>query len=303
MGPDIQRVIAVVLDGLRPDAIEAFQLDNIRRIASHGASTLQARTVSPSRTWPAIASFLTGVTPETHGIRDESLLPPRPATPLTPLPELLLRARIPTSAFLNELPLFQRAVGVRIAERIGFTRARFTGATALDVLTAARGTLRLQRRGLLYFHWFDADRAGHVHGWMSPEYGTAARTLDAALGQLVSVTGLQSDAHTLLVAFADHGGGGIDVRDHDGEHPLNATIPVMLAGGRVQPGRLERVSLLDLPPTIAWSLGVEPSPAYTGRLLVEAFAHGAGSPADVNLPQINRAVPTASSWPITTSPG
>lgn len=303
MRPDIHRVIAVVLDGLRPDAIEAFQLSSVRRIATHGASTVSARTVNPSLTWPAITSFLSGVTPETHGICDESLHLPRTSAPLSLLPELLARAGLPSNAFLNELPLLHRAVGIRIAERVGFGRARFMGATARDVLAAARGTLRLQRRGLLYFHWFDADRAGHEHGWMSPQYGAAAQRLDAALGELVALTGLQSDPHTLLVAFADHGGGGIDPRHHLGDHPLNTTIPVLLAGGLVQRRRLEHVTLLDLPPTIAWALGAEVPAAYIGRVLGEAFTLGDVSAAQRAAPQISNAVPIASSWPMTTSPG
>lgn len=301
--PDIHRVIAVVLDGLRPDAIEAFQLASVRRIATHGASALDARTVAPSLTWPAITSVLTGVVPDIHGIRHESFHVPRPTQPLSPLPEQLLRAGFPSSAFLNELPLMHRAFGLRLAERIGFNRTRFSGATALDVLAAARGTLRLQRRGLLYFHWFDADRAGHEHGWMSPQYGAAAQVLDAALGQLVSLTGLHSDPQTLLIAFADHGGGGLDPRHHEGEHPLNTTIPILLAGGLVQPRRLEQVHLLDLAPTIAWSLGVDIPATYSGRAIREAFANGDVTPADRTSRQINSAVPIASSWPLTTSPG
>lgn len=303
MRPDIHRVIAVVLDGLRPDAIEAFQLTNLRRITSHGASTLQARTISPSLTWPAITSLLSGVVPEVHGIRDESLQLPRPTAALSLLPDLLARGGFPSTAFLNELPLLHRAIGIRIAERVGFSRARFIGATANDVFAAARATLRLQRRGLVYFHWFDADRAGHEHGWMSHQYGAAAHRLDMALGELIALTGLHSDPHTLLIALADHGGGGLEPRHHDGDHPLNTTIPVIMAGGLVQPRRLEGISLLDLAPTIAWALGVDVPDGYSGRVIDEAFAHGEVMPHHRTAPQIRSAVPMASSWPMTTSPG
>jgi len=51
--PRFRRVIVVVLDGLRPDAIEAFELANVRRLARLGASALTGRTVQPSLTWPA----------------------------------------------------------------------------------------------------------------------------------------------------------------------------------------------------------------------------------------------------------
>jgi hypothetical protein len=71
--------------------------------------------------------------------------------------------------------------------------------------------------------------------------------------------------------LADHGGGGVTVNDHAEEHPLNWTIPLMLAGGSVQRMTLERAHLLDVPATAAWALGLMPPDVYVGRALVEAI--------------------------------
>src|SRR5689334_8442175 len=65
---DIRRVIIVVLDGLRPDAIERFDLAHTRRLIGRGASTLRGTTVAPSITTAAMTSLLTGVSPARHGI-------------------------------------------------------------------------------------------------------------------------------------------------------------------------------------------------------------------------------------------
>src|SRR5688572_3691284 len=124
---EIRRVIVVVLDGLRPDAIDAFDLKHLRRLAHAGASTMNARTVSPSMTWPALTSLLTGVPPEQHGIHGDSIHRPLPRAALSPLPELLLRAGYASSAFLGELPALYKVFGSRIAERLGFGHARFAG--------------------------------------------------------------------------------------------------------------------------------------------------------------------------------
>jgi len=271
----ICRVIIVVLDGLRPDAIEAFDLSNIREMARGGAWTMSARTVAPSCTWPAMTSLVSGVPPETHGILRDSLHVPRPKTPLEPLPRLLSRAGYPSTVFLRTLPALYRGTGRVIARRLGFAEAHFAGATAEEVTMTASKNLRSQERGLIVMHWADADEAGESHGWMTPEYGTACRQLDSALGLLMKLTSCSSDPRTLVIALADHGGGGITHNDHCEEHHLNWTIPLILAGGSVRQTRLEEAHLVDVPATAAWALGVTPPPAYAGRVLIEALGAGA----------------------------
>jgi len=270
----ICRVIIVVLDGLRPDAIETFDLSNIREMAQGGAWTMSARTVSPSCTWPAMTSLVGGVPPETHGILRDSLHVPRPKTPLEPLPAVLSRAGYTSSVFLRRLPALYRGTARLIAKRLGFAEARFAGTTAEEITMTASKNLRSQERGLIVMHWADADEAGESHGWMTPEYGAACRRLDAAIGLLMRVTSCTSDPRTLVIALADHGGGGVTHNDHCEEHHLNWTIPLILAGGSVRQTRLEEAHLVDVPATAAWALGVTPPPQYAGRVLIESIATG-----------------------------
>jgi|SRR5689334_5075297 len=267
----ICRVIIVVLDGLRPDAIDAFDLSSIRAMALNGASTMSARTVSPSCTWPAMTSLLSGVSPETHGIVRDSAHVPKPKTRLLPLPRLLSRACYPSAVFMRGLPALYRGTARLISKRLGFGEAHFAGETAQEVLMSASNALRTQQRGLLVMHWADADQAGEAHGWMTDEYANACRRLDAGIGLLMKLTSFSTDPHTLVIALADHGGGGVTVNDHAEEHPLNWTIPFMLAGGCVQRMTLDRAHLLDVPATVAWALGVAPPDVYVGRPLVEAL--------------------------------
>ncbi len=268
---EIRRVVVVVLDGLRPDAIDAFDLKHLRRLAHNGASTMVAQTVSPSLTWPALTSLMTGVGPELHGVLADSVHMPKRRTKLDPLPELLLRCGYRSSAFLGAIPRLYRPVASRIAEKLGFSEAKFIGASAPEVLMAARPTLQTQQRGMIFLHWADADRAGHAHGWMSREYGEAAQRLDHALDLLLASAEVHADPHTMLIAVADHGGGGVLANDHEDNHPVNTTIPLVLAGAAVQQGQLCAASLLDIPATIAWTLGLTPPATYTGRVLAEAF--------------------------------
>lgn len=267
----VRRVIIVVLDGLRPDAIDAFGLSNIREMALNGASTMAARTVTPSCTWPAMTSLMNGVSPETHGVLRDSAHVPKPKTPLSPLPVLLSRAGYPSAVFMRRLPALARGTGRLIAKGLGFAEAHFAGTTAEEVIMSASKTLRKQDRGLVVVHLADADQAGESHGWMTAEYGEACRQLDAGVGLLMKLTSFTSDPHTLVIALADHGGGGVTVNDHAEEHPLNWTIPLMLAGGSVRRMTLDRAHLLDVPATAAWALGVMPPEVYVGRAFSEAF--------------------------------
>lgn len=267
----MRRVVLVVLDGLRPDAIPRFALPNLSELATQSAYTLLGRTVQPSVTACAMASLLTGAAPERHGLQSERFHLPRAKGVLHPLPRHLASHGLPTSAFLASMPLLFGSIARRIAAHAGVSRVKFSGRGALDILSVARPTLREQREGLILLHWPDADRAGHAAGWMSEAYGKAAWEMDAALGALVRSLDLR-DPETLLIALADHGGGGATRNHHNSAHPLDTTIPIFLAGRAVRRRELGAgTTLLDVPATICWALGLPQPDSYAGRALTGAF--------------------------------
>ena len=170
----VRRVVLVVLDGLRPDAIQQFRLQRIASLARRGASTFRAQTVSPSITPCAMASLLTGAAPERHGVQSEHFHLPRPRGPVHPVAKELAKHSMPASFFMPQVPFLMRGVASRISTLLGLGEFRHNGRDAEDVLAAARKNLGSQRRGLIMMHWLDADRAGHEFVWMSPQYGVAA---------------------------------------------------------------------------------------------------------------------------------
>lgn len=271
----VRRVVLVVLDGLRPDAIPRFGLAHVSRLAHEGASTMRGRTVSPSVTACAMASLLTGAAPERHGLQSERFHIPRPRGVLHPLPRLLADHALPTSAFLAAMPTLFSGIAHRIAAHLGIHQAHFRGKSCDEIVASAQRTLREQRRGLIVLHLPDADRAGHDHGWMSDGYATAARRMDAAVGTLLGAVDLTNPA-TLLIALADHGGGGAVPDHHNSDHPLDRTIPLILAGGAVRRGELPPgSSLMDVPATICWALGVPRPESYAGTPLTSAIGRAA----------------------------
>ncbi len=271
--PLLSRVIVVVLDGLRADAPHLFSLPHIARLARDGASSYSAQTVSPSVTAAAMGSLLSGVRPIDHGLVSDRFRIPRPTVALDPLPRWLAQRGFATHGFLAALPWGYATLATRLAGMAGAKHATFRGHTAAEILDAARPTLARERRGFFLLHWPDGDRAGHAHGWTSRPYAAAIRGMDESLGRLDDLTRASSDPDTLLIAVADHGGGGAVFRDHDSQHPHDRTIPLVLAGGAVVAGELAPLSsILDVPATVAWALGGEVPPRYAGRALVEAFA-------------------------------
>ena len=268
----ISRVIVVVLDGLRPDAINTFHLHHIQRLMRSGASTMCATTVSPSITAAAMTSLLTGVHPQIHGLRSDRLRIPSAHKQLFPVPRVLNDAGIPTFAFMREIPLLTRPFAHHIAWKLGVERIIFRGKTAPSILMEARHILQTESRGFFLLHWTDADQAGHEFGWMSDEYREAAKKLDASLGLLCALTNVVNDPSTLLIALADHGGGGDVSNNHESTHPHDWTIPILLCGGAVTPSSLHaKASLIDVPPTILHALDVAIPSNYAGRPLTEAF--------------------------------
>ncbi|MBP9107435.1 MAG: alkaline phosphatase family protein [Gemmatimonadaceae bacterium] len=285
--PRVSRVIVVVLDGLRADAVPLLALRHVSRLASGGAASLAAQTVAPSVTAAAMGSLLTGVRPADHGLTSDRFRIPRPRVALQPLPRVLAQHRIGSHAFLASVPFGYGAIATRLARMTGVTHATFRGRGAVEILAAARPVLARESTGLFLLHWPDADRAGHAHGWLSREYVAAARVMDEALGLLDVVTRASEDPDTLLVVMADHGGGGAVFRDHDSAHPHDRTIPLILAGGRVVSGELAPCSsLLDVPATVAWAMGVPVPAGYAGRAMVEAFI-----PAGSTEPAARPAIP------------
>ncbi len=274
----IDRVIVVVLDGLRPELMTPSAMPCLHGVALTGCHTARGTTVQPSVTAAALASLFTGVPPSVHGILGERSLRPRLGHRLTLLPRTLARGGVAMVGHMRALPWGMRTVGTLLSAQLGM-RAVFAGDHAEEILERAVPSLALRRRGVTYLHWPDADVAGHASGWMSADYRCAARRLDGALERLVALTDVREDPTAVLILLADHGGGGARADDHESTHPHDVTIPVVMAGGQVRAGQLwPGTSPLDVCATVPWLFGLTPPASWQGRPLREAFA-AAGPPA------------------------
>ena len=273
----MRRVVIVLADGLRPDAIIPTDMPSLDTLSRSYTMALRATTVRPSRTVAALASLATGIAPETHGLIEPGLGFLTRLPSLRPLARELARGGIPSTVVASELLPAQRAVLWALTKAAGLTKYRSAGLRARDVARTAQTIALSQSSGLVFVYLNDCDQAGHAHGWMSPEYLAAAGEVDAAIGVLADIT-----EHSLLIVLSDHGGGGVSTHDHAEPHPINDRIPFILAGPDVtRHHQLTRpVSLLDVPPTLLWWFGLAIPGCYEGRVLRQAFkSTGALEPA------------------------
>lgn len=266
----MRRVVLVLADGLRPDAITPTDMPSLDALARRYTTALRASTVRPSRTVAALASLATGVAPKTHGLIEPGLGFLARLPSLRPLARELTRGGVASQVVASELLPSERAVLWALTKAAGLGKYRSAGLRAREVARAAQAVALAQSTGLVFVYLNDCDQAGHAHGWMSPQYRAAAVEVDAAIGVLADLTD-----HALLIVMADHGGGGVTTHDHAEPHPVNDHIPLILAGPDVtRHHQLTRqVSLLDIPPTLLWWFGLDVPVCYEGRVLTQAFTH------------------------------
>lgn len=267
----LKKMILVVIDGLRPDAITVERLPVLHGLLRGGWQAQAALTVRPSVTVAALTSLATGVSPERHGLTSASLQSMGKIRGLRPLPHELRRLGVETTVFTSQLCGSVRWVAGALLRLGGVTRLLSAPpAPAIMVDAALRHLRRNPGPEMVVLYLNDADLAGHAWGWMSPAYLQAARAIDRGLERLGE---LAEDPETLVIFTADHGGGGVLAQDHDHLHPVNEGIPIGMIGGRVMPGLVssEPVGLLDIPPTVLHGFGGTAPAEYEGRVLHEAF--------------------------------
>jgi arylsulfatase A-like enzyme len=266
-----RKVMLVIVDGLRPDAITADRMPVLTGLMAQGWRAARAVTVRPSATVAALTSLATGVAPSTHGLTDARMPDLPRIRKLRPLPAELRRLGVETSVVAAEVPGAGRWLAGALLRLGGASRLVTAAAAPTSLLDRAVDRATGNRNDeFVVVYVNDTDLAGHAWGWMSAAYLQAAGNVDRALARLMP---LVDDPETLVILTADHGGGGVLPHYHDHPHPINDAIPMMLLGGRVVPGLATEapVRLLDVPPTVLHGFGGTAPPGYEGRVLHEAF--------------------------------
>lgn len=264
-------VIVVSIDGLRPDAIDAFGARTLQRLVQEGSSSLEAHTILPSRTLPAHTSMLTGTEPDVHGVtwNDERVA----ERGFVAAPTIFATARAAghhTAAFFSKSKFLHLVVpGTLDYARLPGGSDSWSADRTVDL---AESYLDDNRPNLLFVHIGEPDYVGHAAGWMSAAYGFAVREADDELDELLQTADRAFGAgnYTVIVT-ADHGG-------HDHTHgsadPRDVNIPWIVWGEGVRPGTVlpSGIRTTDTAATALWLLGVAAPDAAVGQAVLSAFA-------------------------------
>ena len=290
-------VLLVVIDTLRGDRLgctgyEQASTPVLDSLAAQGVLFRDAMTPVPV-TLPAISSLLTGRLPFHHGVRDNDrfVLPPEEVT----LAERLrdkgydTRAVVASAVISSDRGVDQGfavyddnfappyAVYSPTQEPLAevFAETRRRADTVTDRAVALARSADPDRALFLMAHYFDV----HMHYDPPPAYAAEhpgnpydgeVSFVDHEVGRLIQ--GLKHRKNLVVMVVSDHG----EAQNEHGEpqhgfllYQSTLHVPVIVSGPGIPRGleRRDPVSLVDLEPTLAAYLGLDPVGDRDGRVL------------------------------------
>jgi predicted AlkP superfamily pyrophosphatase or phosphodiesterase len=281
-------VVLISLDGTRPSDVR--DLPTFRRIAERGAFGAGIVPAFPSNTFPNHVTFVTGVSPDRHGVVNNVFVDPTRGLyryandpswiEVEPIWSIAARAGIASASYfwVGSEGAWRNGLGPREWKKFDPAVPESEKVRQILAWLAAPDPPRLVTS---WFH--GADGAAHRYGPDAPEVAETLRAQDAALGELLD--GLEARglmASTTLLLVSDHGMVPVE-RSVDLEAALeNAGIDAQVIGGG-------GFATLRLPPRKRWWLFKERPSIFSDRseraaravavargLGLEAWVRGAG---------------------------
>ena len=251
------KVILISIDGMRPDGLKASgngYLPELERISTY---TYSGSSMNPSVTFPCHFSMAHSVTPARHGILTNTYVPE--VRPVTGIFEKIKAAGGVSAMFYGWEPLrdIARPGSLRFAT---YMNAYMKDSCDSYLTDEALRTIEENKPDFAFLYMVDTDeRGGHDHGWMSEEY---LRRISIAIDNSRRVIERFGEEYSVII-MADHGGHD---RSHGTTMPEDMTVPFFFIGKEFEGGKeISGVSLLDIAPTIAKLMGLEPEAEWEGK--------------------------------------
>jgi predicted AlkP superfamily pyrophosphatase or phosphodiesterase len=257
-------VVLIMMDGTRPDAIDAAHCPNLQNLLKQSSFSLRALSVMPSFTLPCHMSIFHSVPPTRHGVTTNDWVPM--ARPLPGLIEQAHAAGLHCASIYNWEPL--RNLSQPDTLEFAYFRNGAETISEADHIISEEAARYLSnvKSDFAFVYFGTVDTAGHNYGWMSAEYLEQLEYVDGALGNLLETL----PSGTTVLLQSDHGGHD---RNHGTDSPEDMTIPWMVSGPNIRRGHeIETdVSLLDTAPTLAKIMGIPAHPKWEGHCIEEIF--------------------------------
>ncbi len=265
---DAKHALIITIDGLRPDAISETHTPNLYSLIKLGSYTLKAKTIRPSITIPAHTSLITGLTPRRHNTFFNSWSESLGYVKADTIFCIVENRGMKTAMFVGKDKLRYLAKPGCVDH---FVSTEASNSKIEDIEHEFSIYFKKEKPVLTLLHFPEPDLTGHKYGWMTEEYLTAAKNVDAAIGKVIETineTGTYNE--TLIVITSDHGGKD---RSHEGAYEENIRIPwITIGDGAKHNHEIEKqVMIYDTAPTVLSALGIEPPADWDGVAIKEIF--------------------------------
>ncbi|OQW36967.1 MAG: hypothetical protein A4E19_14630 [Nitrospira sp. SG-bin1] len=279
-----EHVILFVLEGFGQESLKGGAMPILSKLVKDGAVTWSASGVKPALRLPTMASLVTGMPVEKHGITWNFFefsrgYPRHPSL----FDYLDLSGGRDSAIFYMDESLYQ------LAKPEPYTDYQLCGALRpecgsqklvayiqqyLQKATSGHGYGHaiLSLPHLLVVHLPEAGRAGVTHGWNSKEYREASRTVDGAMKSVLDLFKEYSLLDRTAVMVTALSGKGTDP---GAETPTtdSPVVPWIVSGAGIKQGRLIRqpVSILDTGATVMKILGLDTHTEWESKAVEEIF--------------------------------
>lgn len=282
-----EHVILFVLEGVDQPALKAGPMPVLTRLVKEGSATWAATSVKPALRLPAMASLVTGLPVEKHGITWNSFdfLRGYPRPP-TVFDYLDLSGGRDSAIFFMDESLYQLAKPepytdyqmcgplkpeCSTATIVGYINQYFRKATSGQ----GYGHAILALPHFLVVHLPEAGRAGVESGRQAKAYKDALRSVDGAMGSILDLyknLGLLSHTAVFVTVVNSDEAGKVNgvSRDKGTGLPL---VPWIAWGSGIKAGHVIKtpVSIIDTGATVLRTLGLDTHTEWESRAVEEIF--------------------------------
>ena len=279
-----EHVILFVLEGFGQDSLKGGTMPTLSRLIKEGAVTWSATAVKPALRLPTMASLITGMPVEKHGITWNTFEFSRgyPRAPSV-FDYLDLSGGRDSAIFLMDESLYQLARPEPYTDYqmcgplkpecstdrvVSYIRQYFKKATSGH----GYGHAILSLPHFLVVHLPEAGRAGASRGWASKEYREALGTVDKAIHSVLDIYQEQglTKRMTLFVTSLSAEGRDASQEQADAGVPM---VPWIASGVGIKPGHEihQPVSILDTGATVMRTLGLQTHTEWESHAVEEIF--------------------------------
>jgi len=279
-----EHVILFVLEGFGQDSLKGGTMPTLSRLIKQGAVTWSATAVKPALRLPTMASLITGMPVEKHGITWNTFEFSRgyPRAPSV-FDYLDLSGGRDSAIFFMDESLYQ------LARPEPYTDYQMCGPLKPEcstdrIVSYIRQYIKKAASGhgyghailalphLLVVHLPEAGRVGASRGWALKEYRNALRTVDKAIQSVLDIyreQGLIKRTTVFVTSLSTEG------RDASQEQADSAVpmVPWIASGVGIKPGYVihQPVSILDTGATVMRTLGLQTHTEWESHAVEEIF--------------------------------